>query len=135
MPSYKSTFGSFLKQEDLAGKTPRVTIESVALEDIKDPDSGRSEKKLVMHFLNKEKALILNRTNCEVLESITGTDDYQFWAGHHIVLWVDTAVMFGNKRVGGLRVRGINAAPPPPPPPAAPPSMATGEIYDDEIPF
>lgn len=130
MPSYKQTFGSFLKQEDLAGKTPRVTIESVELEEVKDADSGRSEKKLVMHMIGKDKSMILNRTNCEALESITGTDDYGYWKGHTVVLWVDPHVKFGGKTTGGLRVRGVNAAPPPPPPPAA-----TDNFDDDPIPF
>ena len=76
MPSYKSAFGSFLKQEDLQGRAVKAVIGSVGLDDVKDTDSGKTEKKLVMHFVGKDKALILNRTNCESLEAIVGTDDY-----------------------------------------------------------
>ena len=67
MPSYKTVFGSFLKQEDLQGKAVRAVIGSVVMDDVKDNDSGKTEKKLVMHFVGKDKALILNRTNCEAL--------------------------------------------------------------------
>jgi hypothetical protein len=131
MPSYKAAFGSFLKQEDLQGKSAKVVIESVNVEDVKDADSGKTEKKLVAHFLGKDKSLILNRTNCETLEEICGTDDYAAWAGRPVVLFVDPTVKFGGKTVGGLRIRavGLAAAPPPPPPPHEPGSD------DDSIPF
>ena len=128
MPSYKSAFGSYLKQEDLQGKTPRVVIASVEMDDVKDNDSGRTEKKLVMHFAGKDKALILNRTNCESLEEICGTDDYGAWVGHAVVLYSDPSVMFGGKKVGGLRIRSAHVAPPPPPP-------VTDDTDDDPIPF
>lgn len=121
MPSYKSAFGSFLKQEDLQGKTVKAVIGSVAMDDVKDTESGKTEKKLIMHFVGKDKALILNRTNCESLEEITGTDDYGSWVGRTIVLFTDPTVKFGGKTVGGLRIRAVSnpvaVAPPPPPPP------------------
>lgn len=136
MPSYKSAFGSFLKQEDLQGKTPRVVIASVDMDDVKDNDSGKTEKKLVMHFVGKDKALILNRTNCEALEAIVGTDDYASWVGHAVMLYTDPTVKFGGKTVGGLRIRAASnghAAPPPPPPPL--PSREPGEDDADDIGF
>lgn len=130
MPSYKAAFGSFLKQEDLQGKAPKVVIEGVNVEDVKEADSGRTEKKLVAHFVGKDKSLILNRTNCESLEDICGTDDYAAWAGRAVVLFVDSTVKFGGKTVGGLRIRAVGKATPPPPPPPPPDSDD-----DDAIPF
>jgi len=127
MPSYKSAFGSFLKQEDLQGKAVKATIADVVTDDVKDNDSGKTEKKLVMHFVGKDKALILNRTNCEALEAICGTDDYGAWPGHAVVLYTDPTVKFGGKMVGGLRIRAVTAAPPPPPPPMREP----GDDDDD----
>ncbi len=118
MPSYKAAFGSFLKQEDLLGRTAKVVIAAVDMEEVKDTDSGKVEKKLVMHFVGKDKALILNRTNCESLEEICGTDDYGAWAGHAVVLFVDPNVKFGGKTVGGLRIRAIGPKVVVPPPPA-----------------
>jgi len=110
-------FGSFLKQEDLQGKAVRAVIGSVVMDDVKDNDSGKTEKKLVMHFVGKDKALILNRTNCEALEEICGTDDYAAWLGHTVVLYTDPTVKFGGKTVGGLRIRAAGGAPVPAPPP------------------
>ena len=130
MPSYKTAFGSFLKQEDLQGKAAKVVIAAVDLEDVKDPDSGRSEKKLVMHFAGKDKAMILNRTNCEAMEAICGTDDYGAWIGHAIVLFVDPTVKFGGKAVGGLRIRSVSAPVPPTPPPPI-----SSEFDEDPVPF
>jgi hypothetical protein len=120
-PSYKAAFGSFLKQEDLQGKAVKAVIASVEPEEVKDTDSGKLERKLVMHFAGKDKALILNRTNCESLEEICGTDDYGAWVGHAVVLYVDPSVMFGGKRVGGLRIRSVSAPAAPPPPPVREP--------------
>jgi hypothetical protein len=146
MPSWKTVFGSFLKQEDLAGRAVTVVIGSVELESVKDAESGSSEKKLVAHFVGKDKAMIINRTNAEALEAITGTDDFAGWVGHPVVLYVDPSIKFGSKLVGGLRIRAVQqAAPParpfavqPPPPPYLPPmqTVATGpDITDDDIPF
>lgn len=133
MPSFKTAFGSFLKQEDLQGRAVKVVIGGVDLEEVKDTDSGKMEKKLVMHFLGKDKSLILNRTNCEALEAIVGTDDYGAWAGHTVVVFTDPTVKFGGKTVGGLRIRSTNG--PVPVAPLPPPVREVGEDDGDEIGF
>lgn len=127
MPSYKTAFGSFLKTEDLQGRPVRVVIEAVQIEELKGEDG--TEKKLVMHFVGKDKGFILNRTNCESLEAICGTDDYAGWAGHTVVLY-PTTTKFGVKTVPCLRIRANQAAPPPPPPPPV-----SDDLGDDPIPF
>lgn len=114
MPSYKTAFGSFLKTEDLQGRAVRAVIEAVQVEDVKGDDG--IEKKLVAHFVGKDKALILNRTNCESIEGIVGSDDYAAWAGHAVVLF-PTTTKFGPKTVPCLRIRAVQAAAPAPPPP------------------
>lgn len=134
MASYKTAFGSFLKQEDLLGREVRVVVESVTLEDIKTDDG--KEKKLVAHFTGKEKGLVLNRTTCEALEAITGTDDTDHWTGTPVVLFVDPTVKFGGKTVGGLRIKSIPSRPvpvAPPPPPAREPG--SDDVTADDIGF
>jgi len=126
-PSYKTAFGSFLKTEDLQGKSVKVVIEKVDVEDVKNDDGV--ERKLVAHFVGKEKALILNRTNCEMLDQVTGSDDYASWVGHAVVLY-PTTTKFGNKTVPCLRIRSAAVAPPPPPPPPV-----IEDTDDDPIPF
>lgn len=133
MPSYKTAFGSFLKTEDLQGRAVRVVIEAIQIEEVKGDDGV--EKKLVAHFVGKDKALILNRTNCESIEGIVGSDDYAAWSGHTVVLF-PTTTKFGAKTVPCLRIRAVQAAaapPPPPPPPVA--SREVGEDDGDELGF
>jgi hypothetical protein len=134
MPSYKTAFGSFLKTEDLQGKPIRVTIEDVGLQDVKGEHGV--ERKLVAKFAGKDKGLILNQTNCELMDQILGTDDYEAWPGHTVILY-PTTTKFGNKTVPCLRIRANTAArqaPQPPPPPVSDPEELP-ELTDDDIPF
>jgi hypothetical protein len=128
MPSYKTAFGSFLKIDDLQGREVKVTIDHVQVEEIKG-DRG-TEKKLVAHFVGKDKALVLNRVNSEAIAQIAGTDDYDNWIGVNVVLYGDPSVMYGGKRVGGLRIKGPGRlAPKAPEPPQE--YHATDELGDD----
>jgi len=129
MPSYKTAFGSFLKTEDLLGKPIRVVVEEVVFQDLKS-DQG-IERKLVAKFAGKDKGLVLNLTNCESMTQITGTDDYEQWPGHTVILYPATT-KFGNKTVPCLRIRAIVASQPAPPPP---PVEEVAELTDDDIPF
>lgn len=141
MASYKTAFGSFLKTEDLQGRQIPVTIESVGLEDVKGEHG--MERKLVAHFTGKDKGLILNMTNCELIEQIAGTDEYEEWPGTRIVLY-PTTTKFGNKTVPCLRIKQAangngarRVAPrPEPEPEPAPEAYAPMEpLTDDDIPF
>lgn len=117
MPSYKTAFGSHLKTEDLNGSRVRAVLERVELVTIKGQDGQPDERKLAAFFVNKDKNLILNKTRCEQLEAIFGTDDYEQWAGP-VVLSPGTT-KFGGKTVGCINIeRPAHAAPAPPPPPA-----------------
>ena len=117
----------FLKGDDLKGGTADVQIESVTMENI-GLDDGPQDIKPVMRFTGKEKGMIVNKTNWELLELFLKSDDSDNWAGAHILLWNDPTVMFKGERTGGLRVKGVapgsEPAPPPPPTPT-----------DDNIPF
>lgn len=126
MPSYKTAFGNYIKAEDLNGKAVRVAIERVTIEEIKG--DGKTEKKLVAHFVGKDKALVLNRTNADTLNEIFGTDDYDEWQGA-VVLFPDTT-MFGGKKVPCVRIRANSGNPVPPPPPVDP-----EPVTDEDIPF
>lgn len=154
MPSWKMSFGSYLKTEDLQGRAVRVVIERIAEEEIGTEEKGK-EKKLVAHFFGKEKSLVLNKTKCEALELITGSDDIDAWVGAQIIL-APGRTKFQGKTVGcidikpGGQVQRPNgqpvrrAAPPPvelPPvddvPEAMGPDMAevTPNFGNDDIPF
>lgn len=111
MPSYKTAFGSYLKTDDLQGRPVKVVIESVGMEEVKGEDG--KENKLIVRFHGKDKGLILNRTNCELLEQITGSDDYDGWVGATVVLY-PTTTRFGSKTVPCLRIKQMPVAAPVP---------------------
>jgi hypothetical protein len=132
MGSWKTVFGSYLKQEDLQGKQARVVIGSVVIEEIQG-DNNKKESKPVAHFVGKDKGLVLNKTICAELESITGTDDIDNWGGTPVILFVDPNVMYGGKKVGGIRVKAVAAPAPPPPPPTREPGE--DDITADDVGF
>lgn len=132
MPSYKTTFGSYLKTEDLMGRAVPVSITNVDLITIKGQDGKPDERKLAAHFAGKDKALILNKTRCEQLESVFGTEDYEQWVGP--VVLVPGETKFGGKTVPCIDIRAKlsqGAKPKPAPPPEPEPD----ELDSDSIPF
>lgn len=67
-------------------------------------DNG-DEQKVAAYFVEPDsKPFILNNTNWMVLEDAFG-EDSDLWKGKSIELFKDPSVMFGGKRVGGVRVR------------------------------
>ena len=131
--------GNWLEADDLGGREVRVTIESVSVHEMND-----GKRKAALHFVGKDKALLLNVTNASVIEGITGTDEMDEWAGTAIVLYKDPSVMFQGKRVGGLRVKAVQAAarpaarPVPRPAPVAEPAVEDNTPDynpDSDIPF
>lgn len=90
--------GKSLKAEDLAGREPIVTIESVSLQTFDD-----NTTKPIIKFRGQEKQLVCNKTNWNAIVDITGEDDSDAWAGHKIRLVV-AKVDFQGKRVPAIRV-------------------------------
>jgi hypothetical protein len=81
------------------------------------------EMKWALTFLERDvKPMVLNQINGVTIESITGSDDFDDWIGKKIVLFDDPNVMFGTKKVGGVRVR-------------APKGQAAPVMPEEELPF
>lgn len=80
-----------------------VRIEQLTREEVSDGNNSKEEKN-VLWFSDDMKPMILNRGNAETIGGLYG-DDSDAWIGKSIELYVDPSVMFGSKRVGGLRVR------------------------------
>lgn len=132
--------GSWLKAEEMpVNFRAVVTVESVTVETLeaREGNNGGKERKLALHFAGKDKALLCNVTNANMMAEIAGSRDYDYWPGHRIVIY-RTMTDFAGKRVPALRIDKAPAqaqapqpqAPPPPPPPAAE-FVAT----DDDVPF
>ena len=109
MPSFRDAFPSkYLKAEDLSGPVA-VVIEAVVYEDV--GAGQRQQRKLVAHFMDWSKGLVLNLINGETIAEIIGTEDYERWLGQTIELY-PTKTEYQGKRVPCIRVREAAASAP-----------------------
>ena len=118
----------FLKAADLQGRHVRLQIHKVQLEDI-----GDDAAKPVLYFQNKQKGLVLNRTNAQTITDAYG-DDTDHWTGCEVELF-STKVLFQSRMVDAIRLNipPQQRAPAPTPPTQAP--AGGGKDFDDDIPF
>ncbi len=113
----------WLRGSDIVGKTVKVTIHSVAMEQFQDGTS-----KPAMFFEGKDKGVILNRTNAETIAAVHGKD-MEKWRGKTIELFTMKVQSPQGGMVDGLRVRCVDEAPA-----KAEPAQG-GDDLDDDIPF
>jgi hypothetical protein len=95
----------FLKKEDV-GNGVLVTISQLSQENVA-LDGAPADIKIVCHFSELEKPLVLNSTNGQIIGQITGvTEEIETgWVGKQVVLYTDPNITFQGKLVGGIRVR------------------------------
>ncbi len=93
-----------IRATDLKGQTHVVTIDRYAFEDM----GGGDGMKPVLYFRNREKGLVLNKTNGVAIGVIHG-EDMDAWAGKPIELYPDT-VPFQGQIVPCVRVRCVAEA-------------------------
>jgi hypothetical protein len=154
--------GDHIQAVEFQGKTPTLTIKSVALVELEDEKKKASKEKGVVSFKETPKGWVLNRTNAESLAAMFGAET-DAWVGKRVKLQAVT-VQFGKEQVPGIRVMGSpdiakpvtftlklprkrprevtmlataakangKAAPPPPPKEEEPPPPAPGEPEMDE---
>lgn len=134
MARMSSIFTSaYLKAGDLpVGRDIHVTIERVEVK-----DWGDGDVKPIVFFLGKQKGLVLNRTNAEVLQDVLG-DESDDWQGASVTLFT-TKVQFNGRTVDAIRLRcqsrkqrakaPVERAAPPPQ------SSTHNDQLEDEIPF
>ena len=82
-----------------------VSIKSVGQEEVTNPEGGK-ESCIVAHFVQPEKPLILNKTNCMSIEKLAGTPDIEQWPGVGIILYVQRVKAFG-ELVEAVRIRPV----------------------------
>lgn len=63
------------------------------------------EYRYALTFRELDKPMTLNSTNGNLIAAITGSEDFDDWAGKQIVLYRDKTIQFGGKMVGGIRIR------------------------------
>ena len=87
----------YLKCADLKGRAHELTMERIEQETL------NGEPKFVLYFADKEKGLVLNKTNAMMISSEYGNDTEE-WRGHAIVVYPDKT-MFQGKPTECIRVR------------------------------
>lgn len=87
------------------------------------------EYRYALHFRELDKPMTLNYTNGQIIASIAGSEEFDDWKGHKIVLYRDPNIMFGGKMVGGIRVRAPKTGY------TAPPEEPELPEEEDSMPF
>lgn len=106
----------FLKKEDVGEDGTVVTI--VNVHEVNVAMDGKDEEmKWCMTFREFDKPMVLNSTNAQLCEKFLGSDDTDDWTGKQVILFDDPTVSFGDKLVGGIRVRRLPSGKGPKPSP------------------
>ena len=86
MDIHKLFPSQWLSAADLGGKKFELTIESVSMVTVRNPQTNQEEQKPAIKFQRAQKRLILNKTNAVAIAEITGKFDTDHWVGHAVVL-------------------------------------------------
>jgi len=95
----------YLSKEDV-GIGTLATIKSLSKENVA-MQGAEPDYKVVIHFDELEKPLVVNSTNGQMIAQIAGNseDIETTWVGIQIVLYNEPNISFGGKLTGGIRVR------------------------------
>lgn len=85
------------------GKDIILTIDKVVRE-LVTSEGGKKEECTVIHFKEKQKPMILNRTNSKMITKLYGTPYIEEWSGHKIKIGASTTKLKG-ENVECLRIR------------------------------
>ena len=133
-----------------SGNIPEATFVSVIIDRVELANLAQEghpeEKKPVLFFRGKQKGMVLNKGNWQILEEAYGDSDD--WGGHTCSLYITATNTPDGKPCMGLRVaiskakpapRAAAAVPKPAPAPVVPAQEYSGEedsaIPADDIPF
>lgn len=107
MPDYETLYpGRFLKKETLAApkviRILKITVSSL------ENEKGQMEEKATLSYkaADGDGEMTWPKTNSVLTAIVLGTRDYEEWKGRLITIAHDPTVMFGGKKVGGIRVFG-----------------------------
>ncbi len=92
---------AYLQKEDIPDSGAVVRVRAAKEETLEENERS----KLILYFDGLDQGLVCNKININVLIDVLGSDETDDWIGRDIELYVDPSVMFGGKRVGGIRVR------------------------------
>ena len=92
------------------GEEKILTIKSVVREKVTGT-GGKKQECTVVHWVESEKPMILNRINSKTITKIYGTPYIEEWAGKKIKIFAELVDAFG-EQVEALRVRAEQILPP-----------------------
>ena len=121
----------FITQHDVE---PPVLVTIKGFEEMNVAKAGAEEEyRWCVWFREFDKPMTLNSTNGQILASIIGSEELNDGIGQNVVLYRDPNVSFGNRLVGGIRIRapkpGYKKPEIQPPPEPEPP------VSDEDLPF
>jgi hypothetical protein len=117
----------YLAKEDVGEDGVILTIKGFRMETLKTDDGD--EDKMVMHFMEDVKPMVLNRTNSQLIGVVTGSKTAGEARGKQIVVYNDPTIGFGGKITGGLRIKKLSSEP------KQAPQRAGSPDLNDDIPF
>lgn len=120
----------YLSKSDVGEDGVIATVKGFSETAVKD-ENGNTEDKMVVHFVEDLKPMILNRTNAQLLGAATNSRTVGEAVGKQVVVYVDPNVNFGGKLIGGLRIKKIPGAPQV----ARAATPAKSADFDDKVPF
>ena len=95
----------YLKTDTIRASGPtHFTIKDYEIAEFKDEKTGKLVKKLALVVGDDQPQILLNKENNRTLIEAFG-DETDAWIGKTMEVYFDPKVMFGGKKVGGLRVR------------------------------
>lgn len=103
----KLTNPNYLGSYDFEPKEERVlTIEKVIVEQVIDMEKGGNAKKdcIIAYFKENCKPMILNKTNCKMIQALYDTPMIEMWADKKIIVRVERVKAFG-KMEDALRIK------------------------------
>jgi len=132
----------FLTKEDVEPPIV-VTIKGYKEQNV-EMEGEPERKKWTLFFHELDKPLVLNMTNGQRIEVITGSPEFDDWIGKKITLYNDRTVSFGRKLTGGIRVYVEPTGIPEPAPSITEPQYRSNPDYvgddppptgDGDVPF
>jgi hypothetical protein len=115
----------YLTKDDVGEDGLILTIKGFRMETL-EGDEG-NEDKMVLHFMEDLKPMVLNRTNSQLVGVATGARTVGEAKGKQIVVYNDPTVSFGGKITGGLRIKKVSGAPKP--------AAARADLDEESVPF
>lgn len=110
------------------GRDLILTVRRVVQEPVMGAD-GKKEDCIVCYWVEPQKPMILNATNCKTIVKLLGTPFIEDWAGHRLQIGTEKVKAFGDV-VDALRVRKKLPAAPEPPIPCADCGQAIAPAYN-----